>query len=237
MKIQELSFIFSAARIAKYQETSQLLSISCWDLYKLNIMLSKSFYPLLTLLEVILRNRLDQQLSNHFQDDNWIINQVDGFMCNQELYYYNASAGKMSLNTYLLTGIKEVSKKLKASGIPVTKNNLIAQQNFGFWVFLFKVKPYKVLRGVPIKIFRMHPKKYGRNEIWKTLMNIKSFRNRLYHNESICFKGNKLSLEEPKYIYDAIILLLMSLEPKLIEHLSDLDEVDDILARFDQLIK
>lgn len=52
-----------------------------------------------------------------------------------------------------------------------------------------------------------------------------------------CFDGNKLSLEEPKYIYDAIILLLTSLEPEFIEHLSDLDEVHEILARFDELIK
>lgn len=51
MKIQALSYIFSGARIAKYQEASKQIAVSSWDLYKLNIKLSKSFYPLLTILD------------------------------------------------------------------------------------------------------------------------------------------------------------------------------------------
>lgn len=44
-------------------------------LYNANIRLAQAMHPILTQLEVVLRNSLNLQLSSHFVDNDWIINQ------------------------------------------------------------------------------------------------------------------------------------------------------------------
>ncbi len=51
-------------------------------LYNANIRLAQAFHPILAQLEVILRNSLNEQLSSHFIDNDWIMNQKSGFMSN-----------------------------------------------------------------------------------------------------------------------------------------------------------
>ena len=42
--------------------------------YKSNILISEAFYPLLSILEIGLRNSIDFQLSKRFNDKNWFEN-------------------------------------------------------------------------------------------------------------------------------------------------------------------
>jgi hypothetical protein len=42
--------------------------------YKINILVSEAFYPLLSLLEIGLRNSIDYQLTIRFNDKNWFEN-------------------------------------------------------------------------------------------------------------------------------------------------------------------
>jgi antibiotic biosynthesis monooxygenase (ABM) superfamily enzyme len=42
--------------------------------YKSNILISESFYPLLAILEVGLRNSIEYQLNNKFNDKSWYDN-------------------------------------------------------------------------------------------------------------------------------------------------------------------
>ena len=43
--------------------------------YKSNILISEAFYPLLSILEVGLRNSMDYQLTIWFNDNNWFENE------------------------------------------------------------------------------------------------------------------------------------------------------------------
>ena len=42
--------------------------------YKANIEISEAFYPMLSILEVGLRNNMDYQLTRKFSDENWFEN-------------------------------------------------------------------------------------------------------------------------------------------------------------------
>ena len=42
--------------------------------YKANIEVSESFYPLLAIMEIGLRNNIDSQLKRKFEDENWFEN-------------------------------------------------------------------------------------------------------------------------------------------------------------------
>jgi hypothetical protein len=42
--------------------------------YKANIEISEAFYPMLSILEVGLRNNMDYQLTRKFNDENWFEN-------------------------------------------------------------------------------------------------------------------------------------------------------------------
>ncbi len=54
-------------------------------LYNYNLLISINFYSMLSIFEVSLRNSLNKVLSNHFQDNDWILNQKEGFMSNPKL--------------------------------------------------------------------------------------------------------------------------------------------------------
>jgi hypothetical protein len=46
------------------------------QLYKANIELSEAFYPILSILEISLRNAINQKLSDHFNDPFWFKNSL-----------------------------------------------------------------------------------------------------------------------------------------------------------------
>lgn len=70
----------SAPRLKRYEDVCNGDQKRTLKLYQANIKLSQAFYSVLSLLEVVLRNALNEELSNFFQDRDWIINQRTGFM-------------------------------------------------------------------------------------------------------------------------------------------------------------
>lgn len=233
MDIQALKDHFSPSRIGRYEIASKHLGVDADELYKFNILISQSFYPLLAAVEVLLRNRLDGVLSNHFKDENWIINQKKGFMSDPYLYYLDKNAKRMIFNDFLKSSIEKSEIRFRRRKVPVTKNNIIADQNFGFWSYLFEIVPYKLLSGKPIKIFKALPHNYKRKDIRVALIKIQSFRNRVYHNEPICFKGDTFNLINATEIYESIKLLIDALAPELKDWLQSMDNVGAILKEND----
>lgn len=65
MNVNTLESIVSPARLHIYRNTQPLKEV---ELYEQNVMLSGSFYPLLSMLEVALRNALDKRCATHFAD-------------------------------------------------------------------------------------------------------------------------------------------------------------------------
>ena len=49
-------------------------------LYRVNLLVSQAFYPILNLTEIFLRNSLYNSIENHFSNSDWIVVEKNGFM-------------------------------------------------------------------------------------------------------------------------------------------------------------
>lgn len=222
---------FSSPRIGRYLTACANDTKRCIKLYKSNLELAQSFHPLLGSLEVILRNGINDQLTSYFTDPNWIINQKGGFMIDPLLTYTNKKTGQKKTNKFLLDSVKNAERKLIKKGIGVTSGRIISEQTFGFWTDIFENHHYKILKGRPIKMFKNLPKGYGRTEILNELTKIRQFRNRINHNEPICFVGSAIDFSETLTVYNSIQHVLTWINPELNKWIKSLDKVKSVIAK------
>ena len=90
---------------------------------------------------------------------------------------------------------------------------------------LFEVHHYRLLRGKPIQIFYSLPAGYGRKEVNDELGKIRRFRNRINHNEPICFSGTNIAFTETLEVHKSITNLLTWIYPEIIKFITDIDKV------------
>ena len=161
--------------IKKYISTERFRSYSGIDEYLENLVFSKKAYIPLSILEISLKNSINELLTDKL-GENWLENK--DFLTNDSL-----------------RKIDEAKKILFKRAEPISKSKIIAELSFGFWVNLFK-KPYEMkLRTKDIqKIFtNLPPKKekiINREVIYKELNHIRNFRNRVFHYEKVINKDN-----------------------------------------------
>lgn len=181
------------------------------DLYRYNLRLSQSFYPLLHISEVVLRNTINRQLQLFYQEDNWILS--------KERMTHNQAEEVTRACSFLTNHQSEI-----------TAGKIISELNFSFWTSFFSIQNYKFHRGQPIKIFGKLPENLGRKEIYVLLNRIRKFRNRIYHNEPICFKNNTIDFMAVQLVYEDITFLLNHLCPELNSFISENDSVKQEIA-------
>ena len=218
-------------RINRYLLATNNSKVRAANLYKANLKTSQAFHPLLVVFEVILRNRLNEMLSFHFKDQDWIINQKKGFMSDPSLKFIYKRTGEEKINDFLLREINKVERKLNKGKSKVSSGKIMAEQTFGFWTSFFDMHHYRLLRGKPIQIFLSLPSGYGRKEINDELEKIRRFRNRINHNEPICFKGNKIDFTETLEVYKSIIDLLGWIDPEILKFIKGIDSVEKTIEK------
>jgi len=226
MNLNNFNNYFSEARTNRYLIASKHAKIKALDLYKANLKISQSFHPLLGILEVILRNKLNSVLENFFSDPNWIINQKNGFMSDPSLIEFKGQENKTAQKYFLKSEIIQSELKISKSGKLINSNRLISEQNFGFWTAFFETKHYRLLLGKPIQIFKTLPPKHGRKEIYEQLTNIRKFRNRINHNEPICFSENKVDFSEALAVNQSILDIFIWIDPEILTFISDFNSVE-----------
>lgn len=161
--------------IKKYISTERFRSYSGIDEYIENLIFSKKAYIPLSILEISLKNSINDLLTDKL-GENWL--EDKNFLTNDSL-----------------RKIEEAKNILFKRAEPISKSKIIAELSFGFWVNLFK-KPYEMkLRTKDIqKIFtNLPPKKekiINREVIYKELNHIRNFRNRVFHYEKVINKDN-----------------------------------------------
>ncbi|MCT7533912.1 hypothetical protein N5T95_00060 [Aliarcobacter cryaerophilus] len=161
--------------IKKYISSERFRSYSGIDEYLENLVFSKKAYIPLSILEISLKNSINDLLTDKL-GENWLENK--DFLTNDSL-----------------RKIDEARNILYKRAELISKSKIIAELSFGFWVNLFK-KPYeKKLRTKDIqKIFtNLPPKKekiINREVIYKELNHIRNFRNRVFHYEKVINKDN-----------------------------------------------
>lgn len=141
--------------------------------YEENLVFSKNAYIPLSILEIALRNSINAFLSERFSDE-WY---------KKENFLTKDGQKRVDDVIELLERRKENS----------TKDKVIAELSFGFWVNLFKAPYAKNLRINDLKkIFPNLPPKQvkliNREYLFKRLNHIRKFRNRVFHYEKVLDK-------------------------------------------------
>lgn len=227
MSNELISQYISSSRLEKFVRIAKDVDIDSLLLYSQSVSISKSFYPLFSHFEVFLRNGINECLSDHFKDENWIINQMDGFMSDRQLegtrYFLKNSVGK---------SIRFLNK----NKFDVTAGKVIAEQSLGFWTNLFDKTPYKLLEGKIIHVFSDKPRSVNRKVINSKLHEIREFRNRIYHNESICFKEDEIDFSRLEQVRLDIYDVLKWMHKDLAEYVRSYDEISIEVKRTKELL-
>jgi hypothetical protein len=157
--------------INKYITNKRFSTYSTIENYKLNLKKSQYLYIPLSILEVSLRNSINN-LFEKLYGAGWLINEAT-FLKHKELdKIYNAK------------------KKLKSNNENIIKDKLIAELTFGFWTGLFQSVYKEKMRANNLQqIFSNLPSKdilvIDRKLLSSKLNHIREFRNRVFHHENI----------------------------------------------------
>jgi len=202
----QLKYFLSSSRFNLYLSKTGNDFDKAYRLYKINIELSEAFYPILAVLEVSLRNAINENLTNYFNDPFWF---------------------KNNLPVEFLPYVSEATQKITAQRKNVTTDRIIAELNFGFWNRLFN-RYYTGLLWKPLRLIFQNMPKYlrQRDTIADALYRIRTLRNRIYHYEPIF--GNLQDIEQQ---YNEMLTFLTWLDNDLPKLLNDIDRFNDILKK------
>lgn len=179
--------VFSEKRMERYfrlypdNENLAILHYQC------NLRLSEAMYPSLSVVEVTLRNSLSREL---------------GTMTGREDWYavFSNIPGLARLNKYITQATKQITGRHE----PVTPSKIIAELTLGFWVSLLNSEYEKVLWKDLRRAFPYMPKNIRqRKNVSAALNRFRAFRNRVFHNESICW-----NIDRVQELHDELITLL-----------------------------
>jgi hypothetical protein len=144
--------------------------------YQWNIRLSESFYPVLSIYEVALRNSLDRELTRMYGSPEWYNN-------------LSNTPGLRDLSKEITRAMNHITKR----GEQITPSKVVAELNLGFWTRLFNTEYELILWKDLRKAFPFMPKSdRKRANVSSSLNRIRSFRNRIYHNEGIAWNLKEL---------------------------------------------
>ncbi len=185
--------------------------------YKANIEISESFYPMLSVLEIALRNNLDFQLKRKFKDDNW---------------FENSEFIKI-VNRFQIDRVSEARNKILREKKAITTGRIIAELSFGFWTSLLDSKFEKNLWKNIRLAFPNCPKSIRKRKTMSSKFNgIRKFRNRIFHHEAVSW--NYAALTNYK---EEIIEGIDWLESGLLEWSEDIFRFDEIIEKRKDLIQ
>ena len=98
MNYKTFQLYFSNPRVNRYYYAANSSKRKTISLYKQNLLIAQAIHPVIGIFEVVLRNSIDAALCKHFQDENWIINQKDGFMSDSHLLFKGKQSQEFKRN-------------------------------------------------------------------------------------------------------------------------------------------
>lgn len=128
-----------------------------------NLSLYSTFYPKYYLLERTIKNELFALLREKLGAD-WF---------SRQMY----ASEKDSLFEEEIAFIL----RRKPKNFKLTDRGLLVESGFGFWVEFFSKRFYKKTKGIVLSIFSQLPPEIKRKEIYRKLIVVKNFRNKLFH--------------------------------------------------------
>ena len=221
MEYNKLEYYLSQPRLNRFLLASGNSKTKAQKLYRANLRVAQSFYPILNLFEIFLRNICNYQVSEHFANSNWIITEKYGFMNDHSL---NAS------RFFLKNSVLNAERTIRRKGGLVTAGKVVAEQSFGFWTSLSDAHHYRLIGGIVIHSFSKKPSEINRSAISLKLNRIREFRNRVYHNEPICFNGNRIDFTYAENIKNEIYEMLNWIDADLRDYVEYFDAIENKIS-------
>ncbi|MBK7505432.1 MAG: Abi family protein [Bacteroidetes bacterium] len=201
MQVAELEKLLSQSRLATYYQLFPNDKQIAIEYYQLNTQIAESLYPLLSNLEIVLRNTIHNSFSIHFKNSNWytLVNYPE-----------------------LQDQINIAKSKITASKNQITIDKLVSELTFGFWTSLFNKNYAKDYWKPLMYAFPLLDKQQKhRNLIAFKLNNIRKFRNRIFHYEPICNDLNILSINHAN-----ILEILQAINTDIVLWTKQIDRFD-----------
>lgn len=171
-----LTDLFSISRLNSYKFNGVDDNTIALERYLYNIKVSQALYPILSILEISLRNRLNEAIEKIIKND-WLIYEV-----NQQNVLLDNEHKKLL----------ETKRKLKLKGHKeINKNDLIAELSLGFWVHLCSKKYKNSIwhkQGFFRTVFADYPNFSEFDKLSKVFPHLQlmlKLRNRVFHHEII----------------------------------------------------
>lgn len=184
--------------------------------YKSNILISESFYPLLAILEIGLRNSIDYQLTKRFNDNKW---------------YENSDFVKIATR-FQIDKISQARTNIYSEKKEITPGRIISELSLGFWTSLFDTKFEMTLWKNLRLAFPDCPKVIRKRKTLSSKFNgIRKLRNRIFHHEAITW-----NLKVVNTYKDEIIQGIKWLDKDLLEWIVELNHVDETIEKLRKTI-
>lgn len=202
--------LFSTGRLVRYYEVAQHDTLEAAALYAGNIQLSESLYPALTVAEVSLRNAVHRQLTRFCSNEQW--------------YRF---LGQHKGLTDLQLALDKAQLQIEGRKETITADKVVAELTFGFWTTLFNHAYEDVLWKQLRFTFPHLPKADRQRSTVSVVINaVRNLRNRVYHNEPICWRLANLSQQ-----HSQTLQLIQWIEPQLVDWLQPFDRFAAILQQ------
>ena len=202
--------VFSSERMQKYFDIHHPNEEKGLLHYKMNIRVSEASYPLLSIFEVALRNSLNKELIKHFGTTDW-------FLC------IEADPALKDLRSEIATAKRHIYKR----GETITTSKVIGELTLGFWVRILNVEYELILWKSLRRAFPFMPKQDRKRHMVSSPLNrIRDFRNRVYHNEQISWR-----LDKVEEIHHVILIVLGWLNSELPEYVKSITRFDEVIVQ------
>ena len=212
MEIEKILKTISKERFSSYRKRYPNDLNKSFLLYQYNIEVSQSFYSNLSVLEISIRNTINQSCIKHFGTDDWLVENMPRTLEKQ------------------ITDIK--TKLLKSSKQP-TNDRIIAELNFGFWTTLFNRSNAKLFWKPLLKAFPYLPNDMRkRTKVSSKLNRLRTFRNRIYHYDPIVWDLKELILRRKE-----INEILIWIEPETAKWADSIDTFNDVKQKIKRNVK
>lgn len=166
MNINDLEKLFSERRLSTYYKLFPSNKEKAIEYYRINTQISESLYPLLSNLEIALRNSIHNSFSIHYRLVDWFLHFKQPELFDQ---------------------VNIAQKKIISRNNSITSDKVVAELTFGFWTALFNKQYAKDFWKPLMYAFPLLDKpNKRRDKISYKLNQIRKFRNRIFHYEPIC---------------------------------------------------
>jgi len=184
--------------------------------YRCNILLAEALYTSISVFEVTLRNALCRELSRMTGRADWYA-------------VFPTTPGLAGLNYY----ITQATRQILARHEIVSPSKITAELTFGFWVSLLNSEYERVLWKDLRRAFAYMPKSQRQRKNVSTPLNtFRRLRNRVFHNESICWNLSKV-----QNIHADMTTMLGWINKDVPEWLRQIDRFDNVCEQIKLTMK